>query len=192
MIEFPISSDQDVLSQSVVEVLHGKIPRGQKEPCNTLYDLRMRTIEKGVKYETCSMDHTKCKGHFGHIALAEPVVNPICLKKLKWIVKHICKKCKRTVITKQHPSIKNYKQAASCFHCSAPQTSDDMFHVGNMEDLEEVSKILTNMCQGDIDILNIKRCHAKSCIMHYFPIILTCTRPFLASKDDDDDDLTMI
>ena len=83
VIEFPIPSDQDVLSQSVVEVLHGKIPRGQEEPRNTLYDLRMKTIEKGVKYETCSMDHTKCKGHFGHIALAETVVNPICSKKLK-------------------------------------------------------------------------------------------------------------
>ena len=32
-IEFSISSDQDVLSQSVVEVLHGKIPRGQEETC---------------------------------------------------------------------------------------------------------------------------------------------------------------
>ena len=79
-IEFLISSDQDVLSQSVVEVLHGKIPQGQEELCNILYDLRMGTIEKGVKCETFSMDYTKCKDHFGHIALAVPVVNPICLK----------------------------------------------------------------------------------------------------------------
>ena len=84
------------------------------------------------------------------------------------------------------------KLQAGCivFSLFAPQISDDMFDVDNMEDLEEVSKILTNMCQGDIDILNIKGCHAKSCIMHYFPIIPTCTRPFLASKDESfDDDL---
>ena len=112
-IEFSISSDQDVLSQFVVEVLHGKIPRGQEETCNTLYDLRMGTIEKGVKCETFSMDYTKCKGHFGHNAPAVPVVNPICLKKLKWIVKHICKKC-RIVLT---------KQAALCFHCSTHKHS---------------------------------------------------------------------
>ena len=142
-IEFSTSSDQDVLSQSVVEVVYGKIPRGQEELCNTLYDLRMGTIEKGVKCETCSMDCTKCKGHFGHITLAVPVVNPICLKQLKWIAKYICKKCKR--ITRQRPSIKNYRQTASCFHCSAPPTSDDMFDVGNIEDLEEVSEILTNV-----------------------------------------------
>ena len=84
-IEFSVSSDQEVLSQSVVGVLHGKITRGQEELCNTLYDLRMGTIEKGVKCETCSMDYTKCKGHFGYTALAVHVVNPICLKKLKWI-----------------------------------------------------------------------------------------------------------
>ena len=139
----------------MVEVLHGKIPRGQEEPCNTLYDLRMGTIEKAVKCETCSMDYTECKGHFGHIALVAPVVNSICLKKLKWIVKHICKKCKRIVITKQHLSVKNDKQLTSCFHCSAPRTSDDMFDVDNIEDLEEVSETHTNMCQEDNDVLNI-------------------------------------
>ena len=29
------------------------------------------------------MDYTRCKGHFGHIALAVPDVNPVYLKKLK-------------------------------------------------------------------------------------------------------------
>ena len=79
MIEFSKSSDQDVFNQSMVEVLHGKIPTGQEELCNTLYNLRMGTIEKGVKYETCSMDYNKRIGHFGHITLSVPVVNPICL-----------------------------------------------------------------------------------------------------------------
>ena len=136
------------------------------------------------------MDYTKCKGHFGHIALAVPVVNPIiCIKQLKWILKYICKKCKR--ITKQGLLIKNYKQVPSCFHCSAPQTSNDMFDVDNIEDLEEVSNPLTDICQEDIDVLNIKECHPKSCIMHYFPIIPTCTRPFLTNKDESfDNDLT--
>ena len=126
-----------------------------------------------------------------------PVVSSICLKQLKWIVKHICKKCKRIVITKQHlslNSIKNYWQSskytdkvASCFYCSAsldhPQTSDDMFDVDNIEDLEEVSKTFTSMCQEDIYVLNIQGCHPKSCIMYYFPIIPTCAKPFLTSKD---------
>ena len=157
-----------------------------------------------MKCETCSMDYTKCKDHFSDIALAVPVVNPICLKQLKWIVNHICKKCNRVVITKQHlslNSIENYKQpsncidrVASCFHCSAPlahpQTSDDMFDVDNIEgtDSEKVSKILTNMCQEDIDILNIQGCHPKRCIMHYFPIIPTCAWPFLTNKDKFFDD----
>ena len=66
-----------------------------------------------------------------------------------------------------------------------------MFDVDNIEDLEEVSKTLTNMCQEDIDVLNIKGCHPKSCIMHYFPITPTCARPFLTNKDESSDgDLT--
>ena len=58
-----------------------------------------------------------------------------------------------------------------------------MFDIDNIEDLEEVSKTLTNMCQEDIDVLNIQGCHPKSYIMHYFPIIPTCARPFLTRKD---------
>ena len=163
----------------------------------------MGTIEKGVKCETCSIDYTKHQGHFDHIALAVPVVNPICLKQLKWIVKHICKKCKKIVITKQRlslNSIRNYKESskyidkvASCFHCSAPRTTDDAFDVDNIEgtNLEEVSKILTNMCQEYIDALNIQACYPKSCMMHYFPIIPTCARPFLTNKDESfDNDFT--
>ena len=66
-----------------------------------------------------------------------------------------------------------------------------MFDVDNIEDLEEVSKILTNMYQEDIGVLNIKGCHTKSCIMYCFPIIPTCARPFLTSKDESfDDDFT--
>ena len=95
----------------------------EKGLCKTLYDLRMRKVEKGVKCETYSMDYTKSKGHFGHITLAVPVFNSVCLKQLKWIVKHICKKCKRIVITEQHHSlnsIKNYRhidKVTSYFHC---------------------------------------------------------------------------
>ena len=120
--------------------------------------------------------------------MAVPVVNPICLKKLKWTVKHICKKRKRIVITNQHLSIKNYKQIASCFHCSAPRTPDDMFAVDNIEYLEKVSKTLTNMCQEDIDVLNIQGFHPRSCIMHFFPIIPMCARPFMTNKDEPFDD----
>ena len=47
------------------------------------------------------------------------------------------------------------------------------------------------MCQEDIGILNIKGCHPKICVMHYFPIMPTCVRPFLTKKDESfDDDLT--
>ena len=95
------------------------------------------------------------------------------------------------MIAKQHRLIKTYGQAASCFHCASPQTSDDMFDVDNVKDLEEVSKPITNMCEEDTDILNTKECHPKSCIMHYFPIIPTRTRPFLTNNNESfDDDLT--
>ena len=65
-----------------------------------------------------------------------------------------------------------------------------MFDVDSTEDLEEVSKTLTNICHEDINLLNIQGCHPKSFIMHYFPIISTCAKSFLTNKDESfDDDL---
>ena len=58
----------------MVDLLDGNISQAHEELFNTLYDLRVGTIGKGVKCETCSMDYAKCKDHFGHIALAVPVV----------------------------------------------------------------------------------------------------------------------
>ena len=47
------------------------------------------------------------------------------------------------------------------------------------------------MCQEKIDVLNIKGCLPRRCIMHYFPIIPTCARLFLTNKDESfDHDLT--
>ena len=45
-IEFSVSPDQDVLIKSVVEVLHGKKPRGKEKLCKTLYDLRIGNNRK--------------------------------------------------------------------------------------------------------------------------------------------------
>ena len=41
------------------------------------------------------------------------------------------------------------------------------------------------MCQEDNGVLNIKGCHPKCCIMHYFLIIPTYARPFLSWSFDD-------
>ena len=102
------------------------------------------------------MDYTKCKGHFGHIGLTVSVVNLICLKQLKWIVKHILQEMQDDSDNKAAPQrqldqklqavIQNIDKVALCFYCLAPRTYDDIFDVDNIEDLEEVSKTLTNMC----------------------------------------------
>ena len=63
--------------------------------------------------------------------------------------------------------------------------------MSDITNLEGVAKILANIFQEDIGVLNVQGCHSKICIMHYFQIISTCSRPFLINKDESfDNDLT--
>ena len=199
-IKFTFLSSEEILEQSVVEIMHGKIPSNASLPDypldGTLYDPKMGTIEKGKLCATCSMDFTRCTGHFGHIVLATPIVNPVAKKQFKWAAQHICRSCGRVMITSEHlrlQGIKSYKtnskyieKVACCFHCSQPKEPFDV-----ETELEELKAKLEGLCKEDVRVLNMKGCHPKDLILQNFPIIPTCARPYLSNKDGSfDDDLT--
>ena len=122
--------------------------------------------------------------------LAIKIVNPIVKKQFKWITQG------RVMIMKDHLKINNirdYKttskymnKVACCFHCLAPKEPYDID-----DDIEIIMSQLDKLCEEDVSVLNIKGCHSKDLILHNFPIIPTCARPYLSNKDGSfDDDLT--
>lgn len=59
----------------------------------SLFDIRMGAF-RNIKCGTCHMSDKDCTGHFGHISLAKPVVNPSFLKNgLKKILSLYCFSC---------------------------------------------------------------------------------------------------
>ena len=99
-VEFKLLSNEQVLDQSVIEVLLGKISNVAYDTLdNTLYHPKMGTIEKGKPCATFFLDFTKCKGHFGYIVLGIPIVNLIVKKQFKWVTQHLRRNCGRVIIT---------------------------------------------------------------------------------------------
>lgn len=85
--------DRHEISKGVSKV-HVQIPSTvvRFEKNNSLHDTRMGAF-KNIICGTCKMDSNHCIGHFGHIELYFPVINPFFTTMLKKILETFCFKC---------------------------------------------------------------------------------------------------
>jgi DNA-directed RNA polymerase II subunit RPB1 len=92
-IQFSILSTEEILKQSVVDVNCSELFDKGVPRDNGLYDLRMGTIDKQYRCQTCHGDLVDCQGHFGHIELAHPVFNICYAKTIHKILQCVCIRC---------------------------------------------------------------------------------------------------
>ena len=95
-IQFGIMSTEDILKLSVAEISSSKL-----QGYNTVYDPRMGTLEFDDICVTCGQSGKNCVGHFGHICLNCRILNPLYIKIILSILKCICYKCSRLLLTEE-------------------------------------------------------------------------------------------
>ena len=97
-IIFSILSSEEIIKNSVVSIENNDMfDKGIPKP-NGLYDLRMGTIDKYQKCQTCNSDIINCQGHFGHIQLAYPIYNICYVKIIHKILQCICMRCSNVLV----------------------------------------------------------------------------------------------
>ena len=74
-IRFSIIDNEEIVNNSVVEINTTDVYEKNYPKEGGVYDLRMGTIDKQYKCQTCNCDILNCHGHFGHIKLVSPVYN---------------------------------------------------------------------------------------------------------------------
>ena len=72
-VQFGITSPEEILRRSVVEVVTDKTHQGNNPVPGGVFDARLGVIESGKVCPTCKHTNLQCQGHFGHITLARPV-----------------------------------------------------------------------------------------------------------------------
>lgn len=95
-IQFGILTPEEILKQSVCEVNTSKLNSN-----NSVYDERMGSMDNTKKCPTCGNNNKDCVGHFGHIKLNVNVLHPLFHKLILSILKCICYKCSRILLTKE-------------------------------------------------------------------------------------------
>jgi len=112
-IQFGLFGPEQISKYAVCEITNCKV-HGE----NSVNDPRMGPIEDEYKRDTvkknidkkcitCNMDYLKCNGHFGFINLHTPVYHPEYLNRILDVLKCICSKCGRLLLSRKQLELNN-------------------------------------------------------------------------------------
>ena len=105
-IQFSILSADEIRKNSVVEVTSRDTYINNKPVIGGLFDPRMGVLEPGLICPTDGLDYMQTPGYAGHIELARPVFYIQFLSTIQKILRCVCFKCSKLLISKD-----KYKQA---------------------------------------------------------------------------------
>jgi DNA-directed RNA polymerase II subunit RPB1 len=100
-IQFSILSPEEILAGSVAEITSRETYIGNKPVIGGIFDPRMGVLESGLICPTDGLNNIKTPGYFGHITLARPVFYIQYLKTVLKIIKCVCFKCSKLLISKE-------------------------------------------------------------------------------------------
>ena len=105
-IQFSILSPDEIRKSSVTEITSRDTYINNKPVIGGLFDPRMGVLEPGLICPTDGMNYMDTPGYFGHIELAKPVFYHQYLSTIMKIIRCVCYKCSKLLISKT-----KYKQA---------------------------------------------------------------------------------
>ena len=99
-IQFSILSPDEIRKGSVAEITSRDTYINNKPIIGGLFDPRMGVLEPGLICPTDGLDYINTPGYFGHINLARPVFYIQYINTIIKIVRCICIKCSKLLISK--------------------------------------------------------------------------------------------
>jgi DNA-directed RNA polymerase II subunit RPB1 len=97
-IQFGVFGPDEIRRRSVVEITSHQTQEGK---IGGLSDPRMGVLENGKVCRSCGQNNHHCPGHFGHYELARPVYYIQFYKMVLKILRCVCIKCGKLLISKE-------------------------------------------------------------------------------------------
>lgn len=105
-IRFCVLSPEDIKKHSVAEIYKTDTYVSTEPVVNGLFDPRMGVLDHNKVCQTCEQKNTFCPGHFGHINLAKPVFYIQFFDIVKKLLKCVCFRCSRLLISPDNDQVK--------------------------------------------------------------------------------------
>jgi DNA-directed RNA polymerase II subunit RPB1 len=104
-IDFAVLSRKIVIDRSAVKdeingIDSAELYDGMRAKKGGLLDERFGVVNNNGRCDTCGQQALTCPGHFGHIALAEPVFHIDLLRFLQKVLSMICLRCAKLRVNK--------------------------------------------------------------------------------------------
>lgn len=100
-IQFSVLSPEEIRKCSVAEITSRDTYSNNVPVIGGMFDPRLGVLEPGLKCPTDGLDYIKTPGYFGHIELAKPVFYYQYLPSIMKILKCVCVKCSKLLISKE-------------------------------------------------------------------------------------------
>ena len=100
-IQFGLLSPEEIKKGSVAEITSRDTYINNKPVVGGLFDPRMGVLEPGLICPTDGLDYISSPGYFGHIELAKPVYYYQYLPTVMKVLKCVCFKCSKLLISKK-------------------------------------------------------------------------------------------
>jgi DNA-directed RNA polymerase beta' subunit len=139
-IQFSILSPEEIVRSSVVEVSKTDTYAGNVPVALGLFDPRMGILEHNAHCRTCEQKSIFCPGHFGHIVLAKPIFHPLYFENTRKILKCVCFRCSRLLISPTE---------------STPQYQEQIRKIMSIKNLQNRWELMFKLCNN---VTKIKVC----------------------------------
>ena len=206
-IEFRLLSPKLIKEMSAIKIVHPELYDPDGYPIDGgLADLHLGVVDPGLRCRTCGGTIGQCLGHFGYLELTKPVVHPLYGKKIYMLLRAICRKCSRILLSEAelkevhgNPLVELYKKKPkTCPHCGEKQRElvyqkPTSFREGREElTSEEVRQRLEKITDDDLAILRIKGGRPEWVVLTILPVPPVPVRPSitLETGERSEDDLT--
>mmetsp|Transcript_15235 Transcript_15235/g.35010 ORF Transcript_15235/g.35010 Transcript_15235/m.35010 type:complete len:1631 (-) Transcript_15235:547-5439(-) len=94
-VQFGILSPDEVKAMSVCHVDTDRTFEAGVPVKNGLMDPRLGSIDRNLKCASCSMDHSECPGHFGHLELVKPMYHVSFIETTVKTLRCVCFSCSK-------------------------------------------------------------------------------------------------
>jgi DNA-directed RNA polymerase III subunit RPC1 len=100
-IQFSVASEDSIFKQSEIQVETPNLYHNQLPIENGISDLHMGAIDHRTICSSCLNDSNNCPGHFGHLKLKYPVIQPMYFDMMiKWL-NIVCHRCGRLLVSEE-------------------------------------------------------------------------------------------
>lgn len=206
-IEFKFLSPKFIKEMSAIKIVHPELYDPDGYPIDGgLADLHLGVVDPGLRCRTCAGTIGQCLGHFGYLELTKPVVHPLYGKKIYMMLRAICRKCSRILLSEAdlkemhgNPLVELYKKKPKkCSYCGEKQSElvyqkPTSFREGREElTSEEVRQRLEKMTDEDLTVLKVKGGRPEWFVLTILPVPPVPVRPSitLETGERSEDDLT--